>query len=269
MVCLGLIACGGTSNAALAQDLPAQQSAEVIAAMQKVHAGFAGQKGYVAQLGDSITYSMAFWSPLGWDDPTKYLPEGEQAAKLPENKPWKNIIQGTRDKGPEFANYSGWKVGQVLKALDGVLEKSRPEVAIIMVGTNDISGGKVPAGYRDELEQLVKQCTAAHCVPILNTIPPRRNHEQVVGEINKIIQEVAGKSQVPLVDFHAECVRRWPEKTWDGTIISSDGVHPSGGKSNDYSPENLKNSGYALRNWLNFLAYRQLYFEVLSPVSEK
>ena len=41
--------------------------------MKKVHARFRGTEGYVAQFGDSITYSMAFWSPLGWDCPDKYL----------------------------------------------------------------------------------------------------------------------------------------------------------------------------------------------------
>jgi len=43
---------------------------EVQAHMREVHAGFKGQKGYVAQFGDSITYSMAFWSPMSWDDPS-------------------------------------------------------------------------------------------------------------------------------------------------------------------------------------------------------
>ena len=33
--------------------------------MKAVHAGFHGNPGYVAQFGDSITYSMAFWTPIG------------------------------------------------------------------------------------------------------------------------------------------------------------------------------------------------------------
>ncbi|MBG7606785.1 MAG: hypothetical protein IZT59_01965 [Verrucomicrobia bacterium] len=47
------------------------------------------------------------------------------------------------------------------------------------------------------------------------------------------------------------------------TLISAAGIHPNGGKSHDYSPKNLKPSGYALRNWLNFQTYHQLYFRVL------
>ena len=174
-------------------------------------------------------------------------------------------MKGTRDKGPKHANYSGWRVGQVLKAMDEVIQRDKPEAAIIMVGTNDISGGRVPDGYRDGLEQIVRKCTAAHCVPILNTIPPRRDRDEAVVEANEVIRDVAKKLHVPLADFHAECLRRRPSDSWDGTVISGDGVHPSGGKSNDYSEENLNNCGYALRNWVNFLVYRQLYFRVLNP----
>lgn len=47
--------------------------------------------------------------------------------------------------------------------------------------------------------------------------------------------------------------------------MKSRGDQSSGGKSNDYSPENLQNCGYALRNWVKFLVYRQMYFQVLAP----
>ena len=76
-------------------------------------------------------------------------------------------------------------------------------------------------------------------------------------------QLVAAEKKIPLADFHAECLHLRPRKSWDGTLISKDGVHPSGGKNNVYSEDNLKECGYALRNWVNFLVYRQLYFQVL------
>jgi hypothetical protein len=240
------------------------QRPEVWAAMRKVHAGFAGQSGYVAQFGDSITHSMAFWTPIGWDEPQRYLVHDDGLPGRPEKMRWRDYVKGTRDKGPAHANNSGWRVGQVLQAMNKVLEERKPEAAIIMVGTNDISGGRVPAGYRAGLEEIVRRCLAAHCVPILNTIPPRRGHDEAVAEVNKIVREVARQQQVPLADFHAECLRVRPGNSWDGTIISADGVHPSGGESNNYSDENLKQCGYALRNWVNFLVYRQLYFHVFA-----
>ncbi len=232
--------------------------------MRKAHAKFKGKAGRVAQLGDSITYSMAFWSPLGWSDPTSFLTD-DGLPKHPKNKRWRDWVVGTRDKGSKFGNYSGWRVGNALKAIDEVIRRDQPEVAIVMLGTNDIAGGKVPQGYEAGLEQIVDKCLAVGCVPILNTIPPRRDREEVVHAANAIIRKLTARKKIPLADFHAAIVERRPGNSWDGTLISKDGVHPSGGKTQDYSPENLKTCGYALRNWVNFLALRQVYFRVLHP----
>lgn len=230
--------------------------------MRKVHTGFQGQPGYVAQLGDSITYSMAFWTPMGWDEPQQYLTEGDGLPKTPQGKRWRDVIRGERDKGPKHGNYSGWTVKNVLGVIDSVLKSNKPEMAIIMVGTNDISGGSVPKTYEADLEKAVEKCLSANCIPILNTIPPRRDREKTVRELNQIVKRVAKKHQVPLVDYHAEILKRRPNDSWQATLISKDGVHPTGGKTNVYTKENLKNSGYALRNWLNFLALREVYFRV-------
>ena len=246
-----------------------RQPAEVFEAMKKVHSGFKHPNGYVAQFGDSITYSMAFWSAMGWSSPDQYLTHDDGLPKAPKNLRWRDYLKGTRDKGPKFANYSGWKVGQLNNAMGEVLKRDKPEVAIIMIGTNDISSGTVPKNYKEGLQQVIQKCLDAHCIPILNTIPPRRNREQAVEDINEIIRAVAKESKVPLADFHAECLRLRPGNSWDGTIISKDGVHPSGGKTNEYTEENMKNCGYALRNWVNFLVLRQLYFQVLNPIKDQ
>ena len=238
-------------------------------AMKAVHATFQGQTGYVAQFGDSITYSMAFWTPIGWDEPDRYLIAADGLPKRPKEKRWRDTLQGFRAKGPEQGNYSGWRVGDVLKALDAVLEHAQPELTILMVGTNDISGGTVPESYREQLKQVVRKCLAAHCVPILNTIPPRRGRDEAVQTANQVIRAVAREGQVPLADFYAECLRLRPGQTWDKTIISEDGIHPSGGQVNVYTEENMKSCGYALRNWVNFLAVREIYFRVLAPPEEQ
>jgi lysophospholipase L1-like esterase len=236
-----------------------------VPAMQKVHAGFAGQAGYIVQFGDSITESLAFWSPLGWDEPQQYLGEvpADGFPHKPENKRWRDVILGTRDKGREHGNQGGWRIANLLDVADRALAEKKPEVALIMVGTNDIAGNMVPKGYRAGVEQLVDKCLSTHCVPILSTIPPRKDHDKAVDEVNTIVREIAAAKQIPLVDYYAEIIRRRPEQTWLGTLISTDGVHPSGDKTNVYSEENLQNDGYALRNWLTFLKYREVYFQVL------
>ena len=255
-----LLLCAGGQ----ADKTPAVKTPYWLAPMAKVHAGFRGSAGYVAQLGDSITYSMAFWAPMGWSDPAPYLTDDDGLAKTPKPKRWRDVIRGIRDKGAQHGNYSGWTVGQVLKSTDRVLASKKPEVAVIMVGTNDVAGGRVPKGYRNALERIVTKCLAAQCIPVLNTIPPRRGRMAAVREANKIVRELARKHNVPLVDYFAEILRLRPGKTWDGTLIGRDGVHPTAGKTNVYSEENLKISGYALRNWLNFRMFREVYFRVLT-----
>ncbi len=244
------------------------QTDACVKAMRKVHAGFDGQAGYVAQFGDSITHSLAFWSPIGWDEPDHYITHDDGLPKKPAKMRWRDYVKGTRDKGPKHANYSGWTARQLLGAVDAVLSRDKPEVAIIMIGTNDISSGRVPNDYRKNLEQIVDKCLKAHCVPMLNTIPPRRGRDAAVNDVNKIVRAVAAERNVPLVDYHAACLSLRPGDTWDGTVISRDGVHPTGGKSNVYTAENLADCGYALRNWCNFMALRQVYFRVLNDVSE-
>ena len=250
--------------ATISASAPAAEKPYWVEPMKTVHAGFHGNAGYVAQLGDSITYSMAFWTPIGWDEPDTYLTKDDGLPKRPKEKRWRDTLQGFRDKGGEAGNYSGWRVGDVLGVIDAVLKRERPAAALIMIGTNDISGGSVPADYRAGLKKIVQKCIDAHCVPILNTIPPKAGQDRAVEEANRIIRSLARECQVPLADFHAECLRLRPGQSWQKTIISDDGVHPSGGKTNVYTEENMKVCGYALRNWVDFLAVREVYFRVLA-----
>jgi lysophospholipase L1-like esterase len=241
---------------------------EWVERMIAAHARFKGKPGYVAQLGDSITYSMAFWSPLGWDSPEKYLTRDDGLPKVPADKRWRDILSGFRDKGPKHGNYSGWRVGDVLKVIDQVLAEEQPEIALIMLGTNDISGGRVPPDYSAGLKRIIQKCLEAGCVPILNTIPPRRGHDAAVDEANRVVRGLASDNKIPLADFHAECIRLAPGGKWDGTVISNDGVHPSGGNNQVYTDENMSKCGYAIRNWVNFLAVREVYFRVLHPITK-
>ena len=235
-----------------------------VEAMRTVHSEFSGKAGYVAQFGDSITHSMAFWNPMSWSDPSVYLSGKDGLPRKPGGKRWRDVILGTHNKGPEHGNYSGWTSSQVRRAAEKIIPERKPETAIILAGSNDIRGGKVPEDYRANLEAIVDACLSIHCIPILNTLPPFRDRDAAVDEANRIIRDIARQKSLPLADYHAACLARRPGASWDGTLISNDGVHPSAGKPEDYSEQNLKNSGYALRNWVNFLVYRELYFKVLT-----
>ncbi len=265
---LGLLTTLAATAATRSTGCPAAEKPYWVEPMKSVHAGFHGNPGYVAQLGDSITYSMAFWTPIGWDEADKYLTKDDGLPKRPVEKRWRDTLKGFRDKGGEHGNYSGWRVGDVLGVIDAVLKREQPEAAIIMLGTNDISGGSVPDGYRAGLKKIVEKCLDAHCVPILNTIPPKAGADAAVDDANRVVGEVARECRVPLADFHAACLRLRPGQSWQKTIISDDGVHPSGGETNVYTDENMRVCGYALRNWVDFLAVREVYFRVLAAPKE-
>lgn len=153
----------------------------------------------------------------------------------------------------------------MLKVIDKTIAQRKPQIAIIMIGTNDISGkaATVPRGYQDKVEKIITKCLDAKCIPILNTIPPRKRYDKAVAEVSAILKSLAKKHSIPLVDYHEAIVSRQPDGKWLGTLIDADGVHPTAGKTNDYSPENLKVSGYALRTWVNFLMVREVVFKVI------
>jgi lysophospholipase L1-like esterase len=146
-----------------------------------------------------------------------------------------------------------------------VLKRENPEAAIVMIGTNDTGPNGAPESYAANLEKLLKMIMDAHCIPILNTIPPKRGCLAGVEKTNQIIRDLAAKRKLPLVDYHAAILDRAPDGKWDGTLISEDGVHPSGGENQVFTTENLAKCGYALRNYVTFLKYREVFFRVLRP----
>ncbi len=252
--------------AALAKGAPASATGgDWVQAMRELNARFDGTKNYVAQFGDSITYSMAFWKFISWTNPDEYLPDDG----LPRNpgKRWRDTIlgAGNEGKGEAEGNYSKWTSADLLKAVPGVLANRKPEVAIIMIGSNDSAADQLAADYATNLQQIVRLCLDAECIPILSTIPPRRGCPQSVSQANAIIEAAAARYQVPLVDFHGAIMQYAPAGEWDRTLISEDGVHPSGGDGHVFTPENLAKCGFAVRNYVTFLKYREVYFKVLHP----
>ena len=227
--------------------------------MSAIHKNFKGKPGTVALYGDSITYSSHFWEPIKdgvvncSDIDTKKL----ISYISPECWKW---------KGKENGNVIGWSVRNGLQVIDKALPVHNPETAIIMFGTNDIERGNVKdRKFAEEMAAVIKKCLDNGTVVILSTIPPRRNWQEKVNEFNAAIKALANELQIPLVDYYAEVLKRRPDD-WDGTLISKvDGCHPTaGGKIEDWNAEALKSNGYALRNYLTFKKYGEVYENILS-----
>jgi len=238
-------------------------------AMMQVHARFRGKAGTFAHFGDSITETLAFWTPM------KYArknapPEMERAFRQVEAylRPecWRDW------KGPEFGNQGGQTARWADENVAAWLEKLDPEVALVLFGSNDLREFSV-VEYRQRLRSVVQKCLDHGTVVILSTIPPRHGFEAKASSFAEAARQVSRELHVPLVDYHTEIMKRRPGD-WDGaseafraydgydvpTLVSRDGVHPSAPEryQNDYSVEALRSHGYNLRNYLVLLRYAEV-----------
>jgi hypothetical protein len=242
-------------------------------AMRQVAAKGQARKGVLVNLGDSITYSMAYFAPLQFKK-QNMSPAMAEAFETVDGRMRKECY---RWKGVDRGNMSGKTAAWALKQVDGWLTELKPEVAIVMFGTNDIRRGSVDQ-HAANLRKLVQRCLDKGVVVILSTIPPMAGHEEKVDQAAAAQRKIAAELNVPLIDFHAHVLNRRP-KDWNGklprfagfsrwevpTLISQDGVHPSNPKQwqNDYSEHGLCRNGNVLRSYLSLMAYAEVVNVVL------
>lgn len=242
--------------------------------MRRVRAKFKGKPGEFAQFGDSITNSRAFWSSLRYKRDNA-PPEMVKAFQRVSDR----MLQDCWDrKGPENGNQGRMTIRWAHQNVAKWLRTMNPEVAVVMFGTNDLNS--VPAEeYERKLREVVQQCLDNGTVVLLSTIPPRNRFESKSAKYADLIRKVAAELNVPLIDYHAEILKRRPED-WNGalqkfddyqgydvpTLIACDGVHPSAPKAyrGDYSQESLRKNGFALRNYLTLMKYAQVIEHVLA-----
>ena len=268
--------------AAFSLQAPLAQGAKKLSwipAMKKVRAKFKGKPGTFAHFGDSITYSMAFWSSLQWK-PEKALPGMEQSRQRVLKYMLEDCWRGW--KGAAWGNYSGKTVAWANSNADRWLAKLNPEVVLIMFGTNDLGGVSVEK-YQAGLRKLVATCLSNGSVVILSTIPPRSGKEAKSAAYAQTARKIAKELHVPLSDFHAEILKRRPND-WNGaadefkgyktyevpTLIARDGVHPSNPAKwrRDFSTEGLRHNGFNLRSYLTLKAYVEVIQNVLATADK-
>jgi uncharacterized protein YraI len=120
---------------------------------------------------------------------------------------------------------------------------SRPSVALIMFGTNDVMDTS-SAAYRANLQRIVGDTINFGIVPVLSTIPAfhRIGYDGRVAELNGIIADVAHQNDIPLWDYFG-ALESLPNEG-----LGPDGIHPSAAPdSADLAPGNLQ-FGYTVRN---------------------
>ncbi|HUF60797.1 MAG TPA: SGNH/GDSL hydrolase family protein [Verrucomicrobiales bacterium] len=234
----------------------------------------------LALFGDSITVSMAFWAPLtpgSMEAPEEWKPALERVWKYQREECWR------RWRGPEFGNEGRMTIRWAHENVDAWLEKLNPEAAVMMFGTNDL-GELEHEEYEAKTRDVIRRCLENGTVLMLTTIPPRSGMQEKASGFAEIARRVARDLRVPLIDYHAEILKRRPED-WDGSApqfreaveaggseyeapapLSADGVHPSNPREyQDYSEKSLNNNGFALRNYMTLLRYAEVIEQVLEP----
>lgn len=251
-----------------------------IGAMKKVRERFTGTSGTLALFGDSITVSMAFWAPLR-GEPKSMSEEMAAAHKLVKGYLKQECWAGWR--GPKFGNNGSMTIRWAHDNVEKWLKDLNPEVAVIMFGTNDLGGLQLKE-YEQKTAEVVDRCLKNGTIVILTTPPPRHGLLEKSKQFAEGVRRVAKEKQVPLIDYHAEILKRRPDD-WDGalpkfkevpgseyevpTLLARDGVHPSYPKAHqDYSEASLSRNGYALRSYLTLLAYADVVRKVLPAKKE-
>lgn len=246
---------------------------EWVPAMKNVHARFQGEPGVFAGFGDSITVSRAFWFTMRYHA-EKGPPEMVEAFRLVNGY----MIEDCWDrKGPQYGNQGRMTIRWADGNIDTWLKSLNPEVANIMFGTNDLNSLDVEE-YETKTRRVVQKCLDSGTIVMLNTAPPRHRRADKAAAFAEAVRKIARELKVPLVDYHAEILKRRPDD-WDGameqfsaykgydvpTLISRDGVHPSNCRKyiGDYSAEGLRNNGFGLWNYLVLMKYAEVIREVL------
>jgi len=256
-------------------------------AMQQVARRFSGTEGVVLHIGDSITYANPYgqWARYGKgkSESDKQILKWMHTNENNDLDGWYlaayDVKAGGKMLGRSYTAASGIRVDQYLKGgfkkmppLKAIIKKYNPQIAVLMLGTNDVSAGRKVEAYKADLEQAVRLILDNGTVCVLSTIPPHCRKPDLARAYNKAIVEVAEKYKLPLIDFYGEIIDRRP-KDWNGTLLGKNDVHPSAraGKvraSSAPTPENLSKVGYLLRGWLTVQKIKQVKAKVIDPLKK-
>ena len=213
--------------------------------------------GKVLQVGDSMTFSFAYG---GW----ARKKTGATALDL-DTINWMQAGTFELDDGWKWSSDGITAMSSATWDWDFVdkifvdPELNDAQFAVVMFNVSNITFAEV------RINEFIK----AGIMPVLSTIPPRTHptfDAELGGPYNKAIRALAERLSLPIIDFSKEILLRRPNGTWENTLISSDGIHPTGGV-NGYSPASdpyadggdalthttgdaALNSGYLLRTWL-------------------
>lgn len=260
LACTLLISLASMARAQDAKPILVPEGYDYAPAAKKVAAKFNGTPGVFLHLGDSITYANqnTAWARGGQGHTAaeKAFIAWSHGGKRNDHDGWylasvdvPNGRSHTAASGVRADQYlAGGKGG--LPPLADIVKKYKPQMALYMLGTNDISAGRPVAQYIADVEKAVDLLEGAGTVVILSTLPPYKGKAKEVDAYNAALRDLAKKKQLPLIDLNAEMKARAGEQM-EQAYLSSDGVHLSNEKAGGpANAENLRSCGYLLRCYL-------------------
>ena len=237
--------------------------------------GITKTAGKVLQVGDSMSFSFAYgdWARQKTGATAADLDtiNWMHAGVFDASDGWKLSSDGTT-----AMNNAGWGSGFIDNIfVSADLNDAQFAVLMMNVPTSDPNNLTI-------VENRINQFIAVGIVPVLSTIPPRTDpvfDTNLGNPYNDALRALAQRLSLPLIDFSKELLLRRPNGTWANTLISADGVHPSGGV-NGYSPisnpyadggdaathttgDAALNSGYLLRTWLTVQKMKEIKQKVI------
>lgn len=188
-----------------------------------------------SKVGDSITHSHEYLYPLGEGNYNL----GQWAGFSDEVVRYQASF--TRES---LAAYPGWTSFDSVRTIGSEYDAWDPQIAFIMIGTNDSPLWVDSGQYESNLREIVRYTLSRNIQPVLFTIPPRGGRD--VKPYNDIVWRTATEYHVPVIDYYSGMLGL---VNWG---LREDMVHPSvpqDGKVAFFDPEHLY-YGYNLRNFL-------------------
>ena len=249
-----------------ADEKPLAQDWDYVGPMTKVAAKFHGRPGVVIHLGDSITYANPYgqWARFGKGQSAadKAALAWMHAGRDDDSDGWWLARFDHPDGGRSYTACGGLRADEMLAGgkqkmppLEKLLDTYRPQIAVYMLGTNDVSASRSLDAYRADVEKSIGLMLDRGIIPIVSTIPPHVGNLAKSKAFNEALRTLCRSHGLPMIDYEREILLRRPND-WNGTLLGRGDAHPTaehGGATaaSAPTPENLRNSGYLLRGWLS------------------
>lgn len=261
-----LMACRIAASVQAATPEPLAETWDYAPAMRAVAARSQGRQGVVLHVGDSMTHANPYgqWARLGPGRTADDLAAlaWMHAGSDDDRDGWFLCRFDHPSGGRSYTAAGGLTCQELLaggkqelESLHDLLAKYRPQIVVLMIGSNDATHRRPATKFAADVGRALDEMLAQGSIPVVTTIPPHPREGELAAAYNDAIRQAARRRQAPLIDLEREILLRRP-KDWNGTLLEKNDVHLSAARgdvtaASEPTEEHLRQSGYLLRGWLS------------------